>query len=220
MNVDTAILNRRTIRAFTNEPVADELLREILTLAARAPSNGNLQPWKLYVLTGEKLERLRSSMLARMESGEPMDTPEYEVYPRPLPELYNERRKEVGEDLYRLIGIARDDKQGRHTQFAKNSQLFGASVGVFAYIDRRLGPGQWMDLGMYLQNLMLLAESRGLGSCAQGYWSFFHSSVTDITQAPPELMLACGLALGYVDEEEPINSLRASRVPLEEFAVF
>ncbi len=220
MDVETAIRNRRTIRAFLDNSVEVSLIRELLEIAAGAPSNGNLQPWKIYVLTGDKLAQLKSATSARLSTDNPTDQPEYIVYPYPLPEPYNQRRKDVGEALYNLISIPREDKAGRHRQFARNAQLFNAPVGIFAYIDRRLDYGQWLDLGMFLQNLMLAAESRGLATCAQGYWSFFHKTVAEITQAPEELMLVCGIALGYEDKTAKINELKAQRVSVDQFTQF
>ena len=126
---------------------------------------------------------------------QPMSTPEYAVYPKPLKTEFDARRFAIGEDIYRVLGITREDKAGRRAQFAKNALMFNAPVGVFAYIDRSLSYGQWMDLGMFLQSLMLLCEDHGLASCAQGYWTFFHDNVRAATGAPDDLMLACGLAL-------------------------
>jgi len=142
------------------------------------------------------------------------------VYPKPLKPVYDQRRQEIGEDIYKVLRIARDDKQRRRGQFAKNALMFNAPVGVFAYIDRSLSYGQWMDLGMYLQSVMLLGEAQGLASCAQGYWTFFHSNVRDVTNAPADLMLACGLAIGFEDKDAPINTVRSARAELDDFAVF
>jgi len=150
----------------------------------------------------------------------PLQTPEYQVYPKPLKDMYDQRRQEIGEDLYRVLGIPREDKQKRRGQFAKNALMFNAPVGVFAYIDRSLSYGQWMDLGMYLQSVMLLCEGHGLATCAQGYWTFFHETVRQTTGASDDLTLACGIAIGFEDQDAPINKVRSSRVAVEDFAVF
>ncbi|MEY3038808.1 MAG: hypothetical protein RL143_1375 [Pseudomonadota bacterium] len=236
MNVSQALQQRKTVRAFTNKSVDPALIKSILQRASRAPSNGNIQPWKIYAVTGSTLEQIKQEAVSRHESGLPPDEkqeavsrhesglppdePEYTVYPMPLPAEYNERRKAIGEDLYNLLGVTREDKAGRQRQFAENGRMFGAPVALFAYVDRQLSLGQWMDLGMFLQSVMLLCEEEGLASCAQGYWSFFHTIVNKATNAPDELMLACGLAIGYEDKEAKINSLVATRLPVDGFTTF
>ena len=220
MNVSQALQQRKTVRAFTNKSVDPALIKSILQRASRAPSNGNIQPWKIYAVTGSTLEQIKQEAVSRHESGLPPDEPEYTVYPMPLPAEYNERRKAIGEDLYNLLGVTREDKAGRQRQFAENGRMFGAPVALFAYVDRQLSLGQWMDLGMFLQSVMLLCQEEGLASCAQGYWSFFHTIVNKATNAPDELMLACGLAIGYEDKEAKINSLVATRLPVDGFTTF
>ena len=219
MELTEAINSRRTCRAFTSEPVSPSLLREVLELAARAPSNGNLQPWKVYAVTGERLRALKADAVKRIDT-QGWETPEYLVYPSPLKEPYRTRRFKVGEALYKTIGVARDDKAGRHAQFAKNAQLFGAPLGLFFYIDRSLNEGQWMDLGMFIQTLMLLFEERGIATCAQGYWTGLHQTLARHLEPPEELMLACGMAVGYADPDAEINNLRSDRQSLEEFVNF
>lgn len=219
MNVSEAVSSRMTCRAFKAQPVLDALVREVLTLASRAPSNGNLQPWRLYVVSGERLEHLKRDALERIVS-QGWEEPEYYVYPSPLKEPYRQLRFEVGEALYRTIGVERDDKAGRQAQFAKNAQLFGAPLGLFFYIDRTMSQGQWMDLGMFIQTLMLLFEERGVATCAQGYWTGLHRTLATHLSPPSELMLACGMAVGYADANAPINSLRAERMSVSDFTTF
>ena len=145
---------------------------------------------------------------------------EYHVYPKNLQEPYRSRRFKVGEDMFGLIGVKRDDKQGRVRQFARNYDFFGAPVGMFFFVDRSMGPPQWSDIGMFMQNLMLVARERGLESCAQEAWSAWHNEVAEFLGVGPELMLFCGMAVGYGDQDAPINRLRAERVAVEEFASF
>jgi nitroreductase len=211
---------RKSCRAFLDRPVDPQLLRSIITKAARAPSNGNLQPWQIYIVTGAALASLKQATKQLVDDQVPLQTPEYQVYPKPLKDMYDQRRQEIGEDLYRVLGIPREDKQKRRGQFAKNALMFNAPVGVFAYIDRSLSYGQWMDLGMYLQSVMLLCEGHGLATCAQGYWTFFHETVRQTTGASDDLMLACGIAIGFEDQNAPINKVRSSRVAVEDFAIF
>ena len=220
MQLEQILNERKSCRAFLDRPVETHLLRTIIAMAARAPSNGNLQPWQIYIVTGTALASLKQTTKKLVDDQVPLQTPEYQVYPKPLKDVYNKRRQEIGEDLYRVLGIPREDKKKRRNQFAKNALMFNAPAAVFAYIDRSLSYGQWMDLGMYLQSVMLLCEGHGLATCAQGYWTFFHETVRQTTTAPDDLMLACGIAIGFEDKDAPINKVQSSRVAVEDFAVF
>lgn len=219
MDVTQAVNSRVSCRAFRPDGVPEAVLSEVLEAAARAPSNGNLQPWRLFVVAGERLELLTRDAVERiMTAG--WEEPEYYVYPSPLKEPYRTLRFEVGEALYKTIGVTRDDKAGRQAQFAKNAELFGAPLGLFFYIDRSMSPGQWMDLGMFIQTLMLLFEERGIATCAQGYWTGLHKTLAKHISPPDELMLACGMAVGYADSTAPINALRSDRMAVDEFTTF
>jgi nitroreductase len=193
-------------------------LRGSLEAAARAPSGGNLQPWRIHLLVGAALQRFRERMKQRLELGgfDPID---YAVYPPNLHEPYRTQRFQVGEGLYATLGIERADKLGRLGQFARNYNFFGAPVGLFCFVDRRMGPPQWSDLGMYLQTLMLLLCERGIDSCAQEAWSAFGATVAEFVAAPAEQMLFCGMAIGYADAAAPVNRLVTERAALAAFAV-
>jgi len=208
MNVTDAVKRRISVRAFRPDPVPAGLLREILQIAHQAPSGGNLQPWKVYALTGAPLDAFKAKVAARL--GTP-DAPEYDVYPANLWEPFRTRRFQAGEDLYGTIDIPREDKPARLAQFAKNAAFFDAPVGLFVCLDRNLGPPQWSDVGMFMQTLMLLAVERGLDACAQEFWSRFHSSVREEFDLSEEMIVLSGMALGYRDEAHPINTLRTRR---------
>lgn len=216
MNVIDAVRERRSVRRFTPRAVPDDVLRSLVEDAARAPSGGNLQPWRIYVVNGESMGRLREHLASQA----PIDRPEYDIYPAALGEPYRTNRFTVGEQMYATLGIARDDKEGRRRQFAHNGDFFGAPAALFCYVDRQMGLPQWSDLGMYLQTFMLLAVERGLATCAQEYWSVRHAAVTSFTGAPADEMLFCGMSIGYEDTSAPINTLRSERMPLEQFATF
>jgi nitroreductase len=220
MQVAEAVARRRSVRAFTSEPVPSELLREVVEQAARAPSGGNLQPWRIHLLLGPALERFRALMAVRLQEQPAPDPQDYVVYPPSLHEPYRSQRYEVGESMYALLGITREDKAGRLLQFARNYDFFGAPAALFCFIDRRMGLGQWSDLGMYLQSLMLLLQARGVDSCAQESWSTYHQTVSAFVGAPPEHMLFCGMSIGYADPHAPINRLQSTRAPLSTFATF
>ena len=214
MNVTEAVAKRVSIRAFKPDRPPAATVREILELAARAPSGGNLQPWRVYALAGEALEELKAKVAANPFG----ETPEYEVYPANLWDPVRTRRFQNGEDLYAAIGIPREDKPARLRQLAKNGELFGAPVGLFFCLDRKLGPPQWSDLGMYMQTVMLLAAERGLDTCAQEYWARYPQTVADLVGLPEDHMLFSGMALGYRDEAAAINTLRSARDPFETWA--
>lgn len=210
MNVSEATKRRFSARAFKSDPVPAAVVRDILEIAQRAPSGGNLQPWRVYALTGEPLETLK----AAAKADGPRET-EYPVYPENLWDPYRTRRFQCGEDLYASIAIPREDKAGRFAQLAKNLDLFGAPVALFFCIDRKLGPPQWSDLGMFMQTVMLLAVERGLDTCAQEFWARFAHIVARCLDLPDDHMVFSGMALGYLDDQHPINQWRTRRDPFD-----
>ena len=220
VGVSDAILSRHSCRSFTRQAVATATIRQLLETARFAPSGGNLQPWIVHVLTGESMARFRAQLTPQFLAKPFGGTAEYHVYPPELKEPYRARRHKNGEDLYRLIGVTREDKAARHRQFARNYDFFGAPVGMFFFLDRSMGPPQWSDLGMFIQNIMLLAREQGLETCPQESWAIWHKEVAEFLQVDSAFMLFCGLALGYGDYSAPINRLRTDRAAIEEFAVF
>ncbi len=220
MKVSEALLTRKSCRAFLPDPVPESTLRAILEVARYAPSGGNLQPWHLFAISGQPLRALLNDVADLMVETPRGEDPEYEVYPSPLQDPYNARRFKCGEDLYASIGVSRDDKRGRVAQFRRNFALFGAPVALFAYIDRSMGPPQWSDMGMFLQSLMLVATEHGLHTCAQEAWAQWPQAVAKHVNPPGEWMLFCGIALGYMDNKNPINSLRTERASVDEIATF
>jgi nitroreductase len=216
MNVIDAVNARMSVRQFTAEPVADEVLRSLVGDAAQAPSGGNVQPWRIYAVNGDSMVRMREFLATQP----PLEEPEYDIYPKGLTEPYRTNRFECGEMMYATLGIAREDKDGRRRQFAHNNNFFDAPAAIFCYLDRQMGPPQWSDLGMYLQTFMLLAVERGLGTCAQEYWSVRHGAVSEFVGAPENEMLFCGMAVGHPDPDAPINTLRTNRMPTDQFARF
>jgi nitroreductase len=217
-SVTQAILSRRSVRAFLPRKVERSAIAELLEVAARAPSGGNLQPWRVDVLTGAPLAALRADALAAL-AGDRAEM-ELEVYPSPLPEPYRSRRHRSGEALYEAIGIPRDDRPARLAQFARNFDAFGAPVLLLFSIDRMFDRPQWAHLGMFMQNLMLAAQERGLATCPQEAWAGVHEVVGRHIGLPAERILYCGMALGYEDTGAAINSLRTEREPVEGFARF
>jgi len=218
LSVSQAVRQRHSVRAFLPDPVPQETVAEILVLAAQAPSGGNLQPWHVDALAGPALEELKAAARERLRSG--LETPEFAVYPPDIGDVHEARRRQCGDDLYSSLGIERGDKAARWTQFLANYELFGAPVGLFFSIDRGFDRPQWAHLGMYIQTVMLLAEERGLGTCAQESWAALGATVAGFLGLPPGRMLYCGMALGREDKAHPINRFRTAREELASFASF
>lgn len=212
MTVSEAVAARRSVRGYLDREVPLATLRELAVKAARAATGGNLQPWHVDIVSGDAMRRLKALMAERLGSGE-LERAAYDVYPRELGQRYRDRRFQVGEAMYGHIGIPRDDKAARMRWFARNFQFFGAPAAYFVTVDRGMGPPQWADLGMYLQNLMLLAVEAGLATCSQECWALWPETVTRFLGTPAERMLFCGVAIGYEDPSEPANSLRSERAP-------
>ncbi len=216
MKVSEAVLTRRSMRAFKPDPVPRQIVEWIITTASRAASNGNLQPWKLHVAMGTARQRLSQAILAAIDAGE-ADTREYEVYPRAFTPEYDRRRKTVGKQLYTLLGVPRGDAAGMARQFRKNYEFFGAPVGMILCVDREMGDGQWIDCGIFLDQLMLLAREKGLHTCPQAAFSRYQRVVRRELGIPDEEVVICGLALGYADVGEVPNNLWTERVSLADF---
>lgn len=220
MNVSEAVASRRSVRGFLDTPVSGETIRRVLAKASRSPSGGNTQPWHIQVIAGEPLATLKTIMQQKIAAGPANEPTEYDIYPKEFVSPYKDRNFKVGQDMYGHIGIPREDKAGRRQWFQRNFQFFGAPLALFCSVDRRMGPPQWSDLGMFLQTVMLLLREEGLDSCAQECWAIYPKTIGDFLQLPPERMLFCGMAIGVADPDEPANRLVSERAPLEEFAEF
>ena len=220
MYVSEAVKSRFSCRAFTEKPVSKELIKEILDFAKQAPSGGNLQPWHIHAISGKKIDQIVSDIESKIKDMPMGEKTEYDVYPPNLWEPYRSRRFKCGEDLYKSINIPREDKGARLSQLAKNLRFFDAPVGLFVYIDRKMGPPQWSDVGMFLQTVMLIAREKGLHSCAQEAWAMWHSTVNEHLVVDDKFMLFCGMGIGYADENHPINSWRTDREAVDNFTTF
>ena len=216
MNVSDAISSRSSIRDFLTSPVSNALINELLIKASRSPSGGNLQPWKIFIINKESMD----DFLEFQANWTQPEDPAYDIYPPKLKEPYRTYRYDLGEQMYSLLGISREDKDARIKQVLKNFNFFGAPVGIFCFIDKSMGPPQWSDLGMFLQTLMLLAKEAGLDTCAQEAWSMKQDSIKSFLNADDNLLLFCGMALGYANPDGIINKLRSSRSPIDQWATF
>lgn len=219
MTVTQALRQRISTRAFLPTPVPEALVREVLDVARWAPSGGNLQPWRVIAVSGAAQEAVKQLVKNQkgMFTSEEGDRP---VYPPQLWEPHRSRRFKVGEDLYALLGIPRENKTARLTQFACNYEFFGAPVGLFFVTDERMGHGQWAHLGMFMQSLALAATERGLASCFQEAWATLRKSLKAHFQLAEQELIYCGMALGYADPAAPVNTLRSERASVDEIASF
>ena len=213
-----AITSRRSIRAFTDQQVPDELIRTILADAARAPSGTNIQPWNIIVLQGDARKDLVDAVQAAFDEGDRQSQDQY--YPTEFVEPYLARRRKIGWDLYGILGIEKGDYDKMAAQHRKNYEFFGAPVGIFFTLHETMRAGGWMDLGLYLANVMALAREHGLDTCPQAAWQEFGLVVEAHLGLPADQKMVVGLALGYEDTEAIVNTLRTERAPLEEFVEF
>ena len=221
--VDGAILSRRSIRAFTSQPVAKEVVAELLAVASRAPSGTNTQPWKVYVLQGASQTELADKVCAvhdAIRSNPSLAAEyqeEYDYYPQKWVSPYIDRRRENGWSLYGLLGIGKADKDKMHIQHQRNYRFFDAPVGLMFTMDRVMGRGSLVDYGMFLENIMVAARGRGLDTCPQAAWNGFAKIILSHIGATSDEMLVCGMALGYADQAAIVNTLTTPRVPVEQF---
>lgn len=213
-----AVVNRRSVRRFLSTPVPLDAVKAILSASSRAPSGTNVQPWHVHVVTGATRANLSRAVTQAAEAGERSD--EYPYAPAPLGEPYISRRRKVGYDLYKLYGIARDDFAGRKQAMLRNFEFFGAPVGLFFTMERNLLFGSWLDCGMFMQNVMILARAHGLETCPQQAWCEYGRVVHDQLGIPDTHVVVSGMALGHPDPDAPENTLISDRVSVDDFAVF
>ena len=218
MDVYEAVTSRRAVRRFSDRPVPRDVLERVLSTAMWAPSGSNLQPWQVYVVTGAPLTELKRRAGAGVAAGKPWDEPEYQMYPPELNSPYRERRSDFGRQRYRTLGIAREDIEARQRAAIENWDCFGAPAALFCYLDRAMGLPQWSDVGMYLQTVMLLLRAEGLHSCTQMAWAKVHRTVAEIVRPPEDLVLFCGMSIGF--EAEMASPDRTRRAPLAETVRF
>lgn len=213
---------RRSVRAYRATPVPRPRVEQLLAQAARAPSGANMQPWRVHVLTGAALARVTTQARALAAERERLAAlrGRYQYYPSTWKPAFRERRREVGLALYQALGIQKGDEAAMQAQHLRNFEFFGAPVGLLFTVDQSLTQGSWLDLGMFLQSLMLAATADGLHTCAQAAWCHFHEPMAQWLQFDADEVLVCGMALGHADPEAIENTLVTSRVPVSEFSTF
>lgn len=219
-DVAEAIRSRQSVRCFRPDPVPRGMLHDILETASYAPSGSNLQPWNVFVLTGESLATLGRAIRGAYLADEPGHARDYNYYPGEVPEPFLSRRRACGWGLYGTLGITRGEKDRMKAQRATNYDFFGAPVGMVFTIHPSLETGSWMDYGGFLQSIMVAARAHGLHSCAQASIAEYPAIVRSHLPVPEGHKVVCGMALGYADREARVNAFRTERAPVEEFAVF
>jgi nitroreductase len=219
LRFDDVLTQRRSIRAFKPDPVPLAVVRELLEIASRAPSGTNVQPWKVHVAAGVVREQLEREVLAHRETRPADDRAEF---PRTSKrkEPYVSRMRALGKDMYSRIGIPKGDQAAGWEQWGRNYKFFDAPVGLIFTIDKELDAMSFLDIGMFMQTLMLAAKTRGLDTCAQGAWNNYWSVTRRVLNIPDDEFIIVGMSLGYADEAHPVNGVVSEREPVDAFATF
>jgi nitroreductase len=217
MDVSEAIATRRSVRAFRPDPIPVETIVAMLALCGRAPSGSNLQPWRVYVLAEAARDELIRRIKVRAVEQPKGEVPEHKIHPDDMQEPYKSRYLRASTLLYSAANIQREDMAARHAHLTRNWQFFGAPIGLIFTVRREMQPGQWADVGMFMQNLMLLARSRGLDTCAQEAWALWPSVLHDYLEIPPEELVYCGMAIGLADQAASINQFESERAAVGEY---
>jgi nitroreductase len=219
MTVAEAITGRQSIRAYRKDPVPRDAIERILAVASRSPSGSNIQPWKVRVLTGKARDKLCGELMKRHAAGDDGQW-EYQYYSDAWREPYLARRRETGWGLYGVLGIGKGDREGTRAYQRRNFDFFGAPAGMIFTIDRDLARGTWLDYGMFIQSVMIAARAEGLETCPQAAFCAYHDTIQQMLAIPATEMVVCGMALGYADPGDKVNTFRTSRVKIEEFTTF
>ena len=219
MNILDAIQARQSIRSFKNKEVSKEIIENILNISRFAPSGGNTQPWKIYVLSQDLMKELETSVLSNLDNGV-SETPNFNIYPQPMSDHLKNRVKECGRLMYGALEIGKEDVEGRLNQLKQNFSFFGAPVGMLVTVEKEVDLNGWGHVGHFIQNICLSSMEFGLGTCLQESWSMYPETAKKIVNFSESEILWCGIALGYPNEEHAINSYRTPREDLKDFAKF
>jgi nitroreductase len=219
MKVSSALEARKSVRAFTSQPVEQALIRELLRLAGHAPSGVNTQPWEVAVITGESKVYLQQAIEGEARKGTP-NSLDYKYYPDTWIEPFKTRRKACGLAMFSTLGITREHKERQLEQWMANYRAFDAPVMLLFFVDEILETGSYIDYGMFLQSIMLTALELGLTTCPQAALAEYPNIVREQLHYPASKKLICGMALGYEDKDALVNSYRTDRLPVEDYTQF
>jgi nitroreductase len=220
MNLEEAIAGRRSVREFLPKAVSPDTVHKILEIASRAPSGTNIQPWKVVVVAGDVQAGVTKAIMDYRVEEAKAEKPADTKMPRRWAEPYLSRRRKVGYDMYALLGIEKGDKSAMWAQHGRNYEFFGAPVGLFFIVDEDLSEASWLDLGMFMQNVMLAARQEGLDTCPQGAFLHYADVVHKSLGLAEGERLASGMSLGFADKSAPVNSLETDRVAVDDFSEF
>lgn len=222
LSILDAVSTRRSVRAFQATPVEASTIAAILQHAARAPSASNTQPWHVHACAGPALRGLSDELVKAHHEASGEHAEEFPYYPGEWLDPYLARRRQVGKDLYGLLGIPKGDTSRMQRQYARNYEFFDAPAGLFFTVDRRLvtGHAAWMDLGAFVHGVMLIARHYGLDTCAQQAFARYHKIIRRHLPISDEEILVCGMSIGYADLAHPANRLETAREPVEAFTSF
>lgn len=222
MHVQDAILSRYSCRRFKSDPVPVDSLRRILKGAGQAPSGHNIQPWRVYVVTGAKKDRISQRALESAQgiSSLQASDPEFDYYPTEWFEPYQSRRRSTGFGLYAALGIRKEDQEARAAQMLRNFVFFDAPVGMFVTFSRRMSVGSFLDIGMFIENILIGARGEGLHTCGQVAWCAHHQMIRDELNIDADELLACGISIGFADEDAPENIWRTDRAEIDDWVRF
>lgn len=219
--VEEAIISRKSVRAFLPTPVGRATVEDLLRQASRSASGSNIQPWRIRVIAGDVKAGLTQAILdvVARDGFEPYQR-EWNYYPVSWREPFLGRRRKIGWDMYSLLGVPRGDFEGTQRERLRNYEFFGAPVGMIFTLDEDLEIGSWLDLGIYLGALMIAARGRGLHTCPQAAFADFHSIIRPLLGIPDNEIVICGMALGHIDPDAPVNALKTERAELNDFVTF
>jgi len=218
--VEQVMAARFANRFYLSRDVDLRAVTGILNAARHAGTGANVQPWRVYVATGAAKTTLAEAIEAAHETAPGAHSSEYRYFPDALPEPFASRRRKFGSVFYGSLGIAQDDHAARAAQTARNCRFFDAPVGLIFTIDRRLEKGSWLDLGMFIQNVMLAAKARGLDTCTQEFLSRYHAIVRAHLPLAPEELVVCGMSMGFGDPEWAKRRHPMPKASPDEFASF
>jgi nitroreductase len=210
---ETLLRSRYSARGFRPEPVPQPVLDRVFAMAQQAPSNCNVQPWVVHVVSGGAAERMRDALHDAAAAGrEP--TPDFPLTGA-YPGEYRNRQIDAAKALFTATGIARDDKHARRDSFLRNFRFFDAPHAAFIMLPPWAGYREAADCGMYAQSLMLALTAHGLASCAQGALSHHADIVKRELGVEDDMRVLFGIAFGQEDLEHPANATRTTRAPVE-----
>lgn len=217
-DLDQTIRDRRSVRGFhPDRPVPREILREALELAQRAPSNCNVQPWRVFLASGKRCQALREALLGAIEGGE-LPSPDDDIDQFPGP--YRKLQVDCAVAMYREMGVTREDRAGRARALLRNFEFFDAPHVAIVTMEKHFGIGVALDVGMYVQTFMLALWARGVGSCAQASLRQYPGIIRRELGIRDDLRILCGVSFGYEDPDVPANRTRQSREPIDANVTF